>query len=923
MSARGSGAARRAGLLTRVLYGLLLRAYPAEFRRQYGEEARELFARLHVEAAARGALALLRFWGRTVVAVVRDGFAERVGAHAARRAVSSPATGVLTDRQGAAGWLDILRHQLRLAVRSLRRRPGFALTVCVLMALGIGAATTLFSVVDAVLLRPLPYPAPDRLYIVSRGGADMPIPDFHDVHDNAGSFDALGGVWADNAALTGEGEPERVKRARITGDLFAMLGAHAVRGRLLTTADEATGATPAVVISPSFWVRHWGGDPGVIGRTIRLDGSPYEVVGVLDPHFIPPAVLSLDNADVFAPLQPTPQQASDRRFYVLAVVARLRDGATPAQAGTQLNALAARLAEQFPDLRSRNANAKPFPMISLEKATAGDIGTVLWTLFGAVGLMLLIACANVANLFLARATDQQHELAVCAALGASRVRIVAQSLVQSALLGVLGGALGVLLALAGVHAFRGLHDIGIPRLAEVTIDLRILLFTLALSLATGVLFGLAPALLSARSRATDALRESNTRTTAARGRARLRIGLVVAELGLALILLTGASLLFHSFVRLGGVAIGFRPQHLLTVELNAEPQAMPRAQFVSALETRIATLPGVRAVGSSWMLPFSGGRCCWGSRIVAASSPGDTVRTNFDPITTGYMAALGAHLRRGRDFNAADEQSDRVGGPGEAPRAATLNVIVNDKLARRLWPDEDALGRVLRMTTSAPVEMHVIGVVDDIRHWGFQSDTEEHVYLPYNAVAQWSLASMLEIGIRHDGDQGPLLSALRSAVRDLDPELPLGRVRTMDARLSSSIATPRFYAMLLALFAALAFLLAAAGVYGSMLYVVGLRRRENGHPSGHRRAARRRRTTGSRAGHCGRAGRHTARSGWRARADPADAQSAVQRHRDGSGKLRGRGRTAGRCGPARLLSAGPTGRFGGSAGDAALGLTHT
>jgi putative ABC transport system permease protein len=428
-------------------------------------------------------------------------------------------------------------------------------------------------------------------------------------------------------------------------------------------------------------------------------------------------------------------------------------------------------------------------------------------------------------------------MAVRAALGAGRGRLLGQVLTEGVVLGLAGGVLGVVLAALGVRGFQALDPGGIPRVSEIAVDARVLAFAVALSALTGVLFGLVPAWTSARADAAAALRESGRRATVGRSHAKLRNGLLVAELGLALVLLSGAGVLFNGFVRLRSVDPGFDPERLLTVGLDVET-AVPtdqRMAFVDGLLERIGRGAGVTAAGASWRLPFDDGRCCWRVPITHATRSADTIAAHVHPVTAGYFEALGARLVEGRDIEAAERNSAQVpfrpalALPGESQNAlptGPLPVVLGRPMAERLFPGGGAVGRLLRFG-HMDVQLRVVGVVDPIMHWGLDAGPGENVYVPFEAIAAWPLG-LLDIAVRHDGGSAPAVAAARAAVRELAPDLPIDRVTTMEERIAGSIATPRFYTSLLSTFALLAFILAAAGVYGSMLYVVGLRKREMG-----------------------------------------------------------------------------------------------
>ena len=828
----------------RRVYGWLLLVWPASFRRSYGAAAARDFQALYDDARALGVGAVAGLWLRTVWTVVGGGVAERWNVLRGTQAtVANSAVPGRPGREREDGWSTGSRRHAGgrgsgLAVfrdagqslRGLRQRPAFVVAILVLVGLGVGATTTIFSVVDAVVLRPLPYPHAERLVMLLKGRSGLSIPDFQDVRDRVRGFEAVGAAWTVSADLTGTGEPARLSDALVTAEFFEIVGAHAWRGRLFNADEYAPGAAPVVVLSASLWLSRWGGDASIIGGTVLLHGQPTTVVGVLDPGFVPPEALGLEDTHVYQPLDLAREQWQTRTMFILAPIARVRPDVPLRAAEAQLAELAERLADEHPDAwRTRTGEHWSFTMLELQQATVGGVRNTLWMFLGAVSLMLLIACANVANLHLARAMDRTHEMAVRTALGASRTRIVMQLLIESVGLALLGGAVGVALAQAGVSVFSAMQPAGIPRLVELSVDGRVLIFGLAISAATGILFGLAPAFASARTRAAGVLRESSPATTSGHARTRLRNALVIFQLALATLLLSGAGVLMHSFVRLNNVATGFEPRALLTLQLDTDARVLPsgREQFVDRLLGRIDGLPGVHATGASWRLPFDRGRCCWSTRMHDPTTPGDTVQPYIHPVTPGYFRSLGVTVMEGRDFAPTDRGSVVIPDAGGTAMPGQVPVVLNRTMADRLFPGRSAVGRSIAMFRMDPVELRVIGVIDGLRHWSMDREPGPDIYVPFATVAQWHLG-LLDVAIRHDGDPGSLARSVQSAVHELDADLPIERVATMESRIAQSVATPRFHAMLLATFAAVAFVLAAAGVYSSMLYVVGLRRRELG-----------------------------------------------------------------------------------------------
>jgi putative ABC transport system permease protein len=726
--------------------------------------------------------------------------------------------------------MAILLQDLRYAFRTLTKRPSFSLTTILLVAIGAGATTAIFSIVDSVLLRPLAYPDSERLVTLSRDGSSVPVPDYVDWRDGLKSFEAWGAAWTITRDLTGGGEPERLDAAQVTVGLLGMLGARALHGRLLTADDYSDGVAPVVVLSHDLWTRRWGGDSAILGKTIRLGGDPFTVVGIVDPDFIPSQALDLEGVDVYVPLDLGRSDVQTRDLFILSVVARLRSDVSYAVADDEIEAAEVAFAAAYPDFyQERDGSLFGIRMRTLMEATVGDVSGTLFMFLGSVVFMLLIACANVANLFLARGTDREHEIALRGALGAGRVRILVQLLTESVGLALVGGALGIVVAYWGIEAFKLLDPGGVPRLAEVALDFRVLAFALALAALTGIAFGIVPAASSARLGVQAALREGAIQTTGSRRRLRLRNGLVVAEVGLALVLLIGAGLLFNSFIRLRNVTTGFQPERTMTLRLDLESryEGDEIARFSESLLARIAREPGVTAVGASWRLPFAGGRCCWRTTAQLAGGA-DSIITFIHPVTPQYFQALGATMLQGRAFERADGAIGSIAyEPGvERNVGATVSVIVNRSVADRFWPEGDAVGQPLELSHFAGTNLRVVGVVGDIHHWRLRDEAGLHIYVPFAPFANW--IGLLDVVARYEGPAGGVASGMQRAVRQLDSDLPLGELATMEERIARSITAPRFHAALLTTFGAIAFLLAAGGIYSSMLYTVGQRRREMG-----------------------------------------------------------------------------------------------
>jgi putative ABC transport system permease protein len=700
----------------------------------------------------------------------------------------------------------------------LLKKPGFTFVAVITLALGIGANTAIFSVVNAVLLRPLPYAGSERLIAVwgrdTKAQDDhtfLSFDDFNDYRQSSQSFDLLAGFtqrWS--FTLTGAGDAERINGFFASASAFPLLGVQPALGRGFNADEDKPGGMPVALLSYGLWQRRFGGDANIVGRPVTLDGEKLTVIGVMGPGF-----RWLEEGDLWRPLAQNPVVLRGRAVRAAFYVGRLKPGVTREQAQAEMGTIAARLANQYP---ASNATIG-VNLVPLHEEITGKVRPALWALLGAVGLVLLIACVNVANLLLARSRSRSRELAVRVALGATRRRLVTQLLTESLLLAMVAGAAGLLLAFWGVDLLVNLSPADLPRRSEIGLDRGVLFFTALLSALTGIIFGLAPAMQSSRADLTESLKEGS-RGTGGAGRRRALSLLVVAEVALALVVVTASGLLLRSFVKLQGVAPGFNTENALSFDLplpSRYQDANARLAFYQRFYSRIETLPGVVAVGDVTRLPLAGraGNPTTMLAIEGAQvAPGERPQVDFRRAGRDYFRAMNIPLAAGRLFNERDT-------PATEPVA-----IINQIAAQRFFPGQDPVGKRVGFgnAPTMPQWSRIVGVVGDIRHVGLQVEPRPEVYIAASQAPPFAPV----VVVRSSTDPAALVSAIRAALREIDPDAPVFNVLTLRQIRYQSLEQPRFQVFLFGLFGGVALLLAVIGVYGVMAYSVAQRTHEVG-----------------------------------------------------------------------------------------------
>lgn len=710
-------------------------------------------------------------------------------------------------------------HDLRYGLRMLVKNPGFTAVAVIALALGIGANTAIFSVVNTVLLRQLPYKDPERLVMVFEDSSkhghprDTPtVANYIDWRDQNQVFESIAAITDATFNLTGIGDPERILGYRVSASLFPMLGVSPQLGRFFTPDEDQAGANRVAIMSHSLWQRRFGGDPNIIGKALTLNGRSVTVVGIMPANFR----FRTQEDELWVPIAFSQEEQQNRSAHYLDVVARLKSGVTLSQSQAEMSAIAARLQQQYPDTNT-DVGAE---VVLLHEHMVGDIRPALLIFLGAVGLVLLIACVNVANLLLARAAVRQREIALRVALGASRWRLIRQFLTESILLGMLGGIVGLVLALAGLRLLTVIIPPDIPQIKNISIDPRVLGFTILISLLTGLIFGLAPAIQLSGFSPNETLKEGGHNPVAGRGN-RIRGGLIVAEVAISVVLLIGAGLLINSFLRLRNVDPGFRSENLLTMRVSL-PQAKygepaQRAAFYTELNRRLESVPGVSSSAVITHLPlYHQG----GSTIVYIEGRPEPPPSQEPIITTRvispkYFETMGIPLLSGRQLT--DQDTDN------SPNVT----VISETMARRYWPGENPIGK--RVAFGRPERdeewFRIVGIARDVRQSDLITEIKPQMYVSYQ---QTGFFIPRDLVLKTDVDPLSLAATVRKTIWEIDKDQPVSNIRTMDQIASESVARQRFSMLLFAIFAGVALLLAAVGIYGVLSYSVAQRRGEFG-----------------------------------------------------------------------------------------------